>query len=109
MVDTSIFGTSLRDRVLVLLVVKGTSHLREIARIYGKDVSLVQRTLKRLERDGLVVAIAHGRTRLLQLNRRWYAFGALEKLLQEIAAGSPHLYEPASAIRARPRRSGKPL
>jgi DNA-binding MarR family transcriptional regulator len=99
----------MRDRILVLLSIRGGTHLSEIARIYGKTVTLTQRTVRGLERDGLIVAITHGRTRLLQLNPRWYGLAALRKLLQTMASAQPELYAPAESVRARPRRSGKPM
>lgn len=109
MPEPSVFGSILRDRILVHLALSGQSHLREIARTYDLDVSLVQRTLKRLESDGLVVGIAHGRTRLIELNKRYYAFPKLSALLNEMARALPELYESPRMTRSRPRRSGKPL
>ncbi len=99
----------MRDRVLVLLSIKGATHLREIARIYGQTVTLTQRTVRGLERDGLIVALAHGRTRLLHLNPRWYGIVALRELLQTMASAQPELYTPAESVRSRPRRSGKSM
>jgi len=109
METTSVFGTPMRDRILVLLSIKGGAHLSEIARAYGKTVTLTQRTVRGLERDGLIVAQAHGRTRLLHLNPRWYGIVALRELLQTMASAQPGLYAPAESLRARPRRSGKPV
>jgi len=99
----------MRDRILVLLSIKGQTHLSEIARMYGKTVTLTQRTVRGLERDGLIVALTHGRTRVLQLNPRWYGIGPLRALLLAMASAQPDLYTPAESVRARPRRSGKPV
>lgn len=107
--ETSIFGSPLRDRILVLLEVKGSSHLREIARIYGVSVSVVRWALVALERDGLVIGRAVGRSRLLELNPRFFCIQELRALLGAVAAARPELFEPAMAVRSRPRRSGKPL
>jgi len=105
----SIFGSLMRDRILTLLATQGSSHLRELARIYGVTVPLVQRTLAQLEIDGLVVARAYGRTRRVELNPRWFAIIELRQLLAAVAIAKPSLYDPGITVRSRPRRSGKPL
>ena len=105
----SIFGSRMRDRILVLLATKGSSHLREMARIYGVSVPQVQRALKQLELDGLVVARAVGRSRIVELSPRFYANKELRSLLQTMAIAQPDLYAPGEVVRARPRRSGKTL
>jgi DNA-binding transcriptional ArsR family regulator len=107
--ETSLFGSPTRDRVLVLLEVKKSSHLREIARIFELSVPTAQRAIKQLEFDGLIVARLVGRSRLLELNPRFFAYNELRDLLHAIALKRPDLYAPAEQIRNRPRRSGKPL
>lgn len=105
----SVFGSPIRDRVLVLLEIKHSSHLREIARMFELSVPTLQRAIKQLERDGLIVARAVGRSRLLELNPRFYAYRELRAILHTMAVQRPELYASAEQIRTRPRRSGKPL
>jgi DNA-binding transcriptional ArsR family regulator len=107
--EASLFGSPLRDRILVLLEVKKSTHLREIARTFAFSVPTVQRALKQLEFDGLVIARLVGRSRLLELNPHFFAYNELRGLLHATALKRPELYGPAEQIRSRPRRSGKPL
>jgi DNA-binding Lrp family transcriptional regulator len=69
----------------------------------------VGKAVRRLEKDGLIVAIARGRTRVLQLNVRWFASRELRALLDKMIEFEPRLASAAEVVRKRPRRSGKPL
>ena len=105
----SIFGTPLRDQILTALATKGQSHASELARALGVSTPGVWKAVRQLERDGLVAAVAHGRTRVLQLNPRWYAKTELRALLDRVAEAHPELQDALATVRARPRRSGKTL
>ena len=105
----SVFGTPLRDDILTALALKRESHASELARVLAVSVPGVWKAVRQLERDGLVAAVSHGRTRVLRLNPRWYAKNELRALLDRMAEGKPQLRERLGAIRGRPRRSGKPL
>jgi biotin operon repressor len=97
----------MRDGILIALALKGQSHASELARALGASVPGVWTAVQQLEKDGLVAAIAHGRTRTLQLNPRWYAKGELRDLLERMGEARPDLYERLATIRGRPRRAGK--
>jgi predicted transcriptional regulator len=103
----SVFGTPMRDKILIALALKGQSHASELARAFGVTVPGVWKAVRQLEKDGLVAAVAHGRTRVLQLNSRWYAKPQLRELLERMAEARSDVYDALSAVRGRPRRSGK--
>lgn len=74
------------------------------------DVSTVQSQLLRMERDGLLVSRAVGRTRVFEFNPR-YAFkdevrALLDKALIQLP---PTVQDILRLQRKRPRRTGKPL
>ena len=85
------------------------SYARELARLLDMPLSGVQRALLGLERDGLVAARAMGRTRVFRLDPRYFAFEDLERYLRKIAGPEAELQRRISALRRRPRRTGKPL
>lgn len=103
------FGSNARTRVLLALQVVGESYARELARLLGLSLSGVQKALVSLERDGLVVARAVGRTRLFRLNPRAFARRELERYLERLLEPEDELRARVAAIRRRPRRTGKPL
>lgn len=86
---------------------KGESHAREVARIFDITPVAAARAVRQLERDGLIIALKRGRTRVLKLNSRWFGKEELRELLVRMAEFEPALYEAAKAIRDRPWRSGK--
>ena len=106
---SSPFGGQARTRVLVALRLLGDSYPRELARVLDLPVSGVQAAVRGLERDGLVASRLAGRTRLLRMNPRYFALPALQAYLLALANGDPALRARISALRRRPRRTGKPL
>jgi len=82
---------------------------RELARLLDLALNSVQGALRSLERDGLVTGRSVGRTRLVELNPRYFAASALTAYLDKLIAADPDLQARVSAQRRRPRRSGKPL
>src|SRR3989304_2255867 len=97
MVNTtsSPFGGQGRTRVLLALRLLGESYARELAR--------------GLELDGLVAARSLGRTRVFQLNPRYFASAALSEFLRRLVEPEADLRDRVAALRRRPRRTGKPL
>jgi DNA-binding transcriptional ArsR family regulator len=108
-VTSSPFGGQTRTRVLLLLRLLDESYPRELARSLGLPLSGVQSALRGLERDGLVAARMAGRTRLVQLNPRYFARDELRGYLLRLAGADRDIQSRASALRRRPRRSGKPM
>ena len=103
------FGSDTRTRVLVLLARLQSSYARELARLLDRPLSVVQKALASLERDGLVAAQTLGRIRLFRLNPAYFARPELERLLVRLADADPDVDRLAASVRRRPRRAGKPL
>lgn len=106
----AIVGSEGAERVLLFLAARTSGYATEIARAWSMDVSTVQNQLLRMEREGLLVSRAIGRTRVFEFNPR-YAFkdeveALLDKALTRLPTG---LREQLTLQRKRPRRTGKPL
>lgn len=109
MKHSSPFGSDTRTRVLLALSLLGETYARELARTLGSPLSGVQQALKSLERDGLVAGRSVGRTRVFQLDPRYFARDALKLYLQRLAEPETALRSQVATLRRRPRRTGKPL
>lgn len=106
---SSPFGGVARTRVLLGLRLLDASYPRELARLLGSALSGVQAALRGLERDGLVAGRSIGRTRVYQVNPRYFARTELLAYLDRLAAADPDIQRAVDGLRRRPRRSGKPL
>ena len=106
----TLLGNKAAERVLLYLANYGQGYAREIAATYGSSVSVILKQLARLEEGGIVVSRTLGRTRLYELNPRWYFYKELKALLEK-ALGALPAEEVKQYYRARqrPRRAGKPL
>jgi hypothetical protein len=105
--QSSPFGSVTRTRVLLALRLMGSSYPRELARVMGTALSAVQGAVRSLETDGLIVGRAAGRTRLFELNPRFFAASELRALLGKLAASDRGLQDAIAALRRRPRRTSK--
>jgi DNA-binding transcriptional ArsR family regulator len=108
-VTSSPFGGQTRTRVLLALRLLGDTYPRELSRLLETSLSGVQKALRSLEMDGLVAGRSVGRTRVYQLNPRYFAADALAAYLARVAEPESRLRERSAALRRRPRRAGKPL
>lgn len=106
---SSPFGAPTRTRVLLALRLMASSYPRELARLLGLALNGVQGALRSLERDGLVVARSVGRTRVFELNRRYFAASVLQAYLDKLVAADADVQERVARLRRRPRRTGKAL
>ncbi len=106
---SSPFGGGTRTRVLLALQLMGESYPRELSRLLGAGLAGVQSALRGLERDGLVAARPAGRTRMYRLDPRYFALDELRRYLARLAEPERELDAAVTALRRRPRRSGKPL
>ena len=106
---SSPFGSQTRTRLLLALELLGQSYPRELARFLGVSLSSVQKGLAGLDRDSLVASRLIGRTRLYQLNPRYFAAKQFGAFLARLAAEDRGLKARIAALRRRPRRVGKPL
>jgi DNA-binding transcriptional ArsR family regulator len=106
---SSPFGSRTRTRVLLALELLGESYPRELSRVLGVGLSVVQKAIRSLELDGLIAGRALGRTRLYSINPAYFAAKELRQLARRLAEVDDELRQEVSALRTRPRRSGKPL
>ena len=108
-VISSPFGSATRTRTLLILHLLGESYPRELSRLLGVRLAAVQGALRGLERDGLVAGRTIGRNRVFQIDPRYFALAELRRYLSRLMEADAHLRERASALRRRPRQTGKPL
>ena len=109
MAVSSPFGSQTRTRLLIAFELLGQSYARELARLLAAPLSVVQKGLASLERDGLIAGRLLGRTRLFEINPRYFAAKELRSLLDRLAAVDTDLKRRVSNLRRRPRRAGKRL
>ena len=109
MTTSSPFGSRTRTRVLLVLELRGESYAREISRLLGASLSVVQKAIRSLELDGLIAGRAVGRTRVYSLNPGFFAASELRRLTRRLAEADTELRRAAGTLRTRPRRTGKPL
>ncbi len=107
--DDSLFGSLLRERILKLLVLIEPAYPRQLATLLGAHLISVQNAVVALGDLGVVASRLVGRTRLVELDRRWYAASELRALLERLAHADPEIREIAGAVRQRPRRPGKAI
>ena len=105
-----IFGNGTAEKVLLYILVHREAYARELAQAFGVHISVIQKQLGRLERGGVMVGVAKGRTRLFQLNPVYPFARELDALLRRALDFLPPAertpYEPR---RSRPRATGKPI
>ena len=106
---TSPFGSQTRTRVLLALSLLEETYARELARMLEVSLSVLQKAIMGLERDGLVAARKVGRTRVIALNPRYFAHRELLAFLNRLAEPEDRLRAAVATLRKRPRRSGKRL
>ena len=107
--NSSPFGSATRTRVLLTLSLLGESYPRELARVLDAPLSGVQKALQSLELDGIVAGRLVGRTRVFQLDPRYFARDPLKLFLRRLTEPELKLQQCVAALRRRPRRTGKPL
>lgn len=106
---TSPFGSQTRTRLLLALSLLQQSYARELARVLEIPISVIQKALLSLERDGLVAARSAGRTRVVSLNPRYFAQRELLTFLKRLTEPEDRLKKAVAKLRRRPRRTGKRL
>jgi DNA-binding transcriptional ArsR family regulator len=106
---SSPFGSQTRTRVLVALSLLEQSYARELARLLGVRISVIQKAILSLEKDAIVSARSVGRTRVVTVNPRYFARRELLAYLARLAEADARLRGVVAGLRRRPRRSGKRL
>lgn len=106
----ALFGNKTAERVLLHLANYGQGYARQIAANHGSPVSVVLKQLARLEEGGILASRLLGRTRLYELNPRWFFYKELKSLLEKALEALPEEeLKRHYRARQRPRRTGKPL
>lgn len=98
----------MRTALLMLVAVLGDTYPAEISRHLGSTIPAVQRTLDKLEDEGLV-ASRQQVVRSVTLDPNYPAFRELRALLLRLAEGYPQYQMVKESRRTRPRRRGKPV
>jgi hypothetical protein len=98
----------MRTALLILIAVLEQTYPAEISRFLRSTIPAVQRTLDRLEDEGLV-ATRQLAVRTVTLNPGYPAFRELRALLLRLAEGYGQYQIVKESRRTRPRRRGKPL
>ena len=104
----ALFGTRMRTALLMLLATLDESYPAEISRYLGSSISSVQRTLDKLDDEGLI-ASRQLVVRSVSLNPLYPACKELRALLLRLAEGYPQYRTIKESRRTRPRRRTKPL
>ncbi len=107
--NLKLFGSSRRTEVLVAIALLGDTYPSELARLLEAPLFSVQNIVAALDREGVVAVRAAGRSRLVSLDPRYFAFNELKNLLLKLSAAEPRLRAAVAGRRSRPRRSGEPL
>src|SRR6266581_8570410 len=98
---SSPFGGGTRTRVLLALSMLDESYPRELSRVLNAPLSGVQKALQSLEADGLVAGRSVGRTRVFQLDPRYFARDVLKQFLRRLCEPETGLQREVAALRRR--------
>ncbi|HEX2494088.1 MAG TPA: helix-turn-helix domain-containing protein [Steroidobacter sp.] len=104
----ALFGTKMRTALLMLVAVLEETYPAELARYLGATIPSVQRTLDKVEVEGLI-ATRPLVVRTVSLNPLYPAAKELRALLLRLAEGYPQYQQLKESRRLRPRRRKKPL
>lgn len=104
----ALFGTKMRTALLMVVAVLDETYPAELARYLGSSISSVQRTLDKIEDDGLI-ATRPLVVRAVTLNPLFPAVRELRALLLRLAEGYPQYQRLKESRRLRPRRRNKRL
>jgi hypothetical protein len=105
-----IFGSRSAAQVLLFLEAYGSGHALRIAETYSVSVSPIQRQLRRLEANGVLLSHTAGKTRLFEFNTRNPTVRNLRAfLMAELELLPEEEVKAYYRQRQRPRRAGKRL
>lgn len=103
-----LFGTRMRTALLILIAALEQTYPAEISRYLRSTIPAVQKTLDKLEEEGLI-ASRQLAVRTVTLNPDYPAFRELQAFLLRLAEGYPQYQIIKESRRTRPRRRRKPL
>ncbi|HZP88584.1 MAG TPA: hypothetical protein VFB54_17365 [Burkholderiales bacterium] len=105
-----IFGNETAGKVLLYVQNYGDGYARGIAQTFGLPHSVVQKQLRRMESDGVLVSQLKGKTRVFTWNPRYALRTQLSTLLERALLLIPAAERDRFLReRRRPRRTGKKL
>jgi hypothetical protein len=104
----SLFGNASAEKALFYLRRNRQGYAKAMAVQLDCALTPLQSQLKRLERGGLVVSRAMGRTRVYEINPSYYFRDELLAILDKGWAALPDNQRARYDQRLRPRRAGKP-
>ncbi len=107
-----LFGNPVIEKILFYLLINEQSYASELKEVFDIPLYSIQMALARLEKGGIIVRQAKGKTQLYQFNPRYPVLNELKVFLKKAYSFLPEeykykLYE--FPVRRRPRRKGKPL
>lgn len=106
----SLLGNIHKERILLFLYTQGDGYAQEMKTIFGVALRSIQIQLMNLENGGVIVGVQKGRTRVYQLNPRYFFLKELTALLDKLYSAVPEEEkEKFYRQRRRPRRAGKKL
>jgi len=106
----AIFGNRSAAQTLLFLQNYGEGHARRIATTFGVSHMAIQRQLKRLEADGILVSRMVGNSRIFSWNPRSATVKDLRMFLEaELGRLPVDITKEYFRQRQRPRRTGKEL
>lgn len=99
-----------QEKILIYLMKRERGYAKGIAEFYQVPVTPIQKQLKRLEEDGIIVRLQLGSLKEYQLNRRNAFYPELILLLEKAITAYPkEIIRELQMERKRPRASGKPV
>jgi|ERR1700730_13333455 len=107
--QSKIFGSRQRSRVLILIALLGETYPAELARLLGAPLYSVQKIVNSLESDRLIATRLRGNQRRVSLQPEAPGAKHLKEYLLSLARSDPAFAGMLRAVRTRPRRQGKPV
>jgi hypothetical protein len=105
-----LLGSKNAERVLIFIFAREEGYAREIATFYETDLKSIQMQLDKLEKGGVLVSRAVGRTRPYVFNPRYPFLAELKALLEKALSFYPAKERDELTMnRHRPRAKGKAL
>lgn len=104
----TLFGSKMRTALLMLIAILEETYPGELARYLKTSISNVQRTLDKIEDEGLI-ATRPLVVRAVTLNPIYPAVRELRALLLRLAEGYPEYQRLKESRRSRPRKRKKAL
>ncbi len=99
-----------QENVLMYLLAREKGYGQGIAEFYGRPQGPIQKQLKKMEEDGVVISRAIGSLREYQLNPRYVFLPQLKELLKAALEAYPQEdHNKLFMERRRPRTAGKKI